>query len=74
MATPVAQTQAPKGMSQVSFLLPSTTLTTLRLTDATLLFSTRSMPSLQEVMSWSLKSHTRKDVRLSRGNLVIWSA
>lgn len=46
MATPVAQTQAPKGMSLVSFFLESTTVTTLRLTDATLLFSTRSMPSL----------------------------
>ncbi len=47
MATPVAQTQAPKGMSLVSFFLESTTVTTLRLTDATRLFSTRSMPSLQ---------------------------
>ena len=46
MATPVAQTQAPKGMSLVSFLLESTTVTQLRPTEATRLFSTRSMPSL----------------------------
>jgi len=46
MATPVAQTQAPKGMSLVSFVCELTTLTLLALTDATRLFSTRSMPSL----------------------------
>ena len=46
MATPVAQTQAPKGMSLVSFFLASTTVTTFLPTEATRLFSTRSMPSL----------------------------
>ena len=52
MATPVAQTQAPKGMSLVSFLLASTTVTTFLLTEATRLFSTRSMPSLHACRRW----------------------
>lgn len=48
IATPVAQTQAPKAMSLVSFVCELTTLTLLALTDATRLFSTRSMPSLAQ--------------------------
>lgn len=46
MATPVAQTQAPKGISLVSFFAEFTTVTQFLLTAATRLFSTRSMPSL----------------------------
>ncbi len=54
MATPVAQTQAPKGISVVSFFCVFTTITRPLSTEATRLFSTRSMPSLRSAPGTSL--------------------